>query len=120
MRITTQSEFMGKAAEDPASASRQRIAEAVRELLALHLLFLSTQRQERPPLYAQCIPWLREVKAHTKPPLPVREMTALTEEVDGHLRSLAALGMGNSSKDEEHIAWALGGLKTLARCVGPC
>ena len=107
------------AANDPASGSLQRIAEAVRELLTLHALF-AKRGQERSLLYARCIPWLNEVTVHAKPPLPVKEITALTREVDWHLRSLSGLGTGNTRKDEEHSESALGGLKTLARYVGPC
>lgn len=118
MRRTTHTTLTGKAAGDPSSESPPRFAEAVQELLALHALFQSTRGGERPLLYAQCIPWLSEVKAHTKPPLPVREIVALVREVDWHLRSLAGLGTGNSS-NEAHAAWALGGLEALAERAGP-
>jgi hypothetical protein len=106
------------AADDPASGGLQRISEAVGELLALHALFDCKRGGERSLLYAQCIPWLSAVRVHARPPLPVKEITALTREVDWHLRSLAGLGMGKSGQDEQHAAWALGGLMTLARCIG--
>ena len=90
------------------------------ELRTLHALFVPAQAEERTQLYALCVPLLTELRAFNRPPFPGREITALTREVDWHLRSLAGLGTGGSSKEEEHTAWALGGLERLARCAGPC
>ena len=84
------------------------------ELRTLHALFVPAQAEERTQLYARCLPLLTELRAFNRPPFPGREITALTREVDWHLRSLAGVASGNTHEDHEHAAWALTGLEALA------
>jgi hypothetical protein len=102
-------------ASDLTATAQQRFDQAVRELLSLRALFERATARERSLLYARCIEWLTELRVHTKPPLPIGHVTALTRKVDWHLRSLAGLGTSGEGRAEEHAASALDGLEALAR-----
>ena len=114
----TEASLTDRADSDPAGGDLPRVAQAIGELLALHSQFEGKRAQDRSLLYAQCIFWLTEIKVHARPPLPIRDIIALTREVDWHLRSIAGLGSGKVNTPEEHAAWALDGLERLARCAG--
>ncbi|MBL4846202.1 MAG: hypothetical protein JKY65_11795 [Planctomycetes bacterium] len=102
---------------ETAESSWQRFGEVVDELLLLLDLLGRAPEGQRRPVYAKCVPLIKEIGLLNKPPYDVRKVKALIFEASWHLRSLAGLAATNSSGDDEHAAWALASLEGLAVCA---
>lgn len=90
-----------------------RFGGIVDELLELLHLLETVPAGERRAVYSRCPPLIDEIGKLNKPPLEVRKVKAWIFEASWHLRSLSGLVPTNSSKDEEHVAWALASLQGL-------